>query len=177
MKSTVLRLRNFLRNTVRTKSCGSIYFTKQILLASVNTSSESPIIISLDTRQALPATHSSPSSTIIIDKQTVSSSAGDNSLPHVTLDHLDSGPSDYHVSDNSKHKSVCSSDAVAEQRQETVDEDAEEEVPLYVNAKQYQRILKRRLARQRLAELSRLSKSRKVGPMFLPSRIIAVIDF
>lgn len=38
-------------------------------------------------------------------------------------------------------------------------EDNEE--PLYVNAKQYHRILKRRLARARLEELNRLSRSRK----------------
>ncbi|ORY24298.1 CCAAT-binding transcription factor (CBF-B/NF-YA) subunit B-domain-containing protein [Naematelia encephala] len=35
------------------------------------------------------------------------------------------------------------------------------EEPLYVNAKQYHRILKRRIARQRLEELNRLSRSRK----------------
>jgi hypothetical protein len=34
--------------------------------------------------------------------------------------------------------------------------------PLYVNAKQYHRILKRRIARERLKELHRLSTSRKV---------------
>lgn len=41
------------------------------------------------------------------------------------------------------------------------DEDNEE--PLYVNAKQYHRILKRRAARQRLEELNRLARSRKVS--------------
>jgi len=47
------------------------------------------------------------------------------------------------------------------------DDDAPGEVdneePLYVNAKQYHRILKRRIARQRLEELNRLSRSRKVS--------------
>jgi len=38
-----------------------------------------------------------------------------------------------------------------------------EEEPLYVNAKQYFRILKRRVARARLEELHRLSRQRKVG--------------
>lgn len=38
----------------------------------------------------------------------------------------------------------------------------DDEEPLYVNAKQYHRILKRRIARQRLEELNRLSRSRKV---------------
>lgn len=37
------------------------------------------------------------------------------------------------------------------------------EEPLYVNAKQYHRILKRRAARQRLEELNRLARSRKVS--------------
>lgn len=37
-----------------------------------------------------------------------------------------------------------------------------DEEPLYVNAKQYYRILKRRVARARLEELHRLSKQRKV---------------
>jgi nuclear transcription factor Y alpha len=38
-----------------------------------------------------------------------------------------------------------------------------DEEPLYVNAKQYFRILKRRVARTRLEELHRLSRQRKVG--------------
>ena len=43
-----------------------------------------------------------------------------------------------------------------------MDQAAFDEEPLYVNAKQYYRILKRRLARQRLEELHRLSRQRKV---------------
>ncbi|KAJ6475213.1 CCAAT-binding transcription factor (CBF-B/NF-YA) subunit B-domain-containing protein, partial [Mycena vitilis] len=45
-----------------------------------------------------------------------------------------------------------------------------DEEPLYVNAKQYFRILKRRVARARLEELHRLSRQRKAGPAisFLP---------
>ncbi|CAO3614843.1 unnamed protein product [Cunninghamella blakesleeana] len=38
---------------------------------------------------------------------------------------------------------------------------SQEEEPLYVNAKQYHRILKRRAARLRLEELNRIAKSRK----------------
>ncbi|WWC88687.1 uncharacterized protein L201_003600 [Kwoniella dendrophila CBS 6074] len=41
------------------------------------------------------------------------------------------------------------------------DVDVDNEEPLYVNAKQYHRILKRRLARARLEELNRLVRSRK----------------
>ena len=41
--------------------------------------------------------------------------------------------------------------------------EVDNEEPLYVNAKQYHRILKRRAARQRLEELNRLARSRKVG--------------
>lgn len=43
------------------------------------------------------------------------------------------------------------------------DDDADEE-PLYVNAKQYHRILKRRAARARLEELNQLIRQRKVSP-------------
>jgi nuclear transcription factor Y alpha len=51
-----------------------------------------------------------------------------------------------------------------------VDPDADNEEPLYVNAKQYHRILKRRTARARLEELNRLSRSRKVSGRTIPSR-------
>src|ERR1700733_3006447 len=47
--------------------------------------------------------------------------------------------------------------APAQAKSDPVDEE-----PLYVNAKQYHRILKRRTARARLEELHRLSKERKV---------------
>lgn len=56
---------------------------------------------------------------------------------------------------------------------EEAQEDAEgeggmdNEEPLYVNAKQYHRILKRRAARQRLEELNRLARSRKVSHQYL----------
>jgi hypothetical protein len=50
---------------------------------------------------------------------------------------------------------------------------AVDEEPLYVNAKQYHRILKRRVARARLEELHRLSKERKVRPPPLWSKQIS----
>lgn len=43
--------------------------------------------------------------------------------------------------------------------------EADNEEPLYVNAKQYHRILKRRMARARLEELNRLVRSRKVSSL------------
>lgn len=43
-----------------------------------------------------------------------------------------------------------------------------DEEPLYVNAKQYFRILKRRVARARLEEVHRLSRQRKVRLLFFP---------
>jgi hypothetical protein len=50
-----------------------------------------------------------------------------------------------------------------EDAEEAGPDDGDNEEPLYVNAKQYHRILKRRLARQRLEELNRLSRSSKVS--------------
>lgn len=47
-----------------------------------------------------------------------------------------------------------------------VDELIDEE-PLYVNAKQYHRILKRRIARQRLEEIHKLSRERKVSKHYI----------
>lgn len=55
-----------------------------------------------------------------------------------------------------------------------------DEEPLYVNAKQYFRILKRRVARTRLEELHRLSRQRKVGfflsgcPLFFAYVLLAL---
>lgn len=46
--------------------------------------------------------------------------------------------------------------------------EVDNEEPLYVNAKQYHRILKRRMARARLEELNRLSRSRKVSLVCAP---------
>ncbi|KAM0749314.1 hypothetical protein T439DRAFT_327035 [Meredithblackwellia eburnea MCA 4105] len=48
---------------------------------------------------------------------------------------------------------------VGDRHQPTEGEDLHE--PLYVNAKQYHRILKRRMARARLEEMGRLSRQRK----------------
>lgn len=44
--------------------------------------------------------------------------------------------------------------------------------PLYVNAKQYFRILKRRVARARLDEVHRLSRQRKVRVFFFPFLLV-----
>lgn len=50
-----------------------------------------------------------------------------------------------------------------------------DEEPLYVNAKQYYRILKRRVARARMEEVHRLSRQRKVcRPRFSPSSKCAI---
>ena len=54
-------------------------------------------------------------------------------------------------------------------REDGADGVEDNEEPLYVNAKQYHRILKRRLARARLEELNRLSRSRKVNRAALSS--------
>jgi hypothetical protein len=49
-------------------------------------------------------------------------------------------------------------------------EEPDSEEPLYVNAKQFSRIIKRRAARQRLEELNRLARSRKVSRNYLDPR-------
>ena len=49
------------------------------------------------------------------------------------------------------------------QASEEVEEEEEEEEPLYVNAKQYNRILKRRLARAKLESEGRIPKIRQVA--------------
>lgn len=49
-----------------------------------------------------------------------------------------------------------------QQQEEGVVEGDDEHEPLYVNAKQYHRIMKRRIARGRLEEMGRLSRERKV---------------
>jgi nuclear transcription factor Y alpha len=56
-------------------------------------------------------------------------------------------------------------DGQEEQQAGGGDEDDQE--PLYVNAKQYHRIVKRRAARARLEELNRLVRSRKVSILCL----------
>jgi len=61
---------------------------------------------------------------------------------HQYIDHGNNGQLDYQIEQ--------------EQEQQPLDEE-----PLYVNAKQYHRILKRRAARARLEELGRLSRQRK----------------
>jgi hypothetical protein len=49
-----------------------------------------------------------------------------------------------------------------EDEEQEDDEDEADEEPLYVNAKQYHRILKRRAARARLEEMNQLIRQRKV---------------
>lgn len=49
--------------------------------------------------------------------------------------------------------------------------------PLYVNAKQYYRILKRRVARARLEEVHRLSQKRKVTSLSTLSRVLSYTHY
>jgi nuclear transcription factor Y alpha len=51
-----------------------------------------------------------------------------------------------------------------------------EESPLYVNAKQFHRILKRRLARQKLEEQLRLTSKGRPGGRFLTAEEVAALD-
>lgn len=51
--------------------------------------------------------------------------------------------------------------SMSQQNEDGADVDVDDQEPLYVNAKQYHRIVKRRAARARLEELNRLVRSRK----------------
>lgn len=63
----------------------------------------------------------------------------------------------------SRHPNDFSAGPLPDHEVNQIQDDAPiDEEPLYVNAKQYFRILKRRVARARLEELHRLSKQRKV---------------
>jgi len=54
------------------------------------------------------------------------------------------------------------------------DDDDQDEEPLYVNAKQYHRILKRRAARARLEEMNRVVKERKVSVLDVISCAVSI---
>ena len=60
--------------------------------------------------------------------------------------------------------------AITAHRRPSTDDGPIDDEPLYVNAKQYYRILKRRVARARLEEVHRLSRQRKVRPVPPPSK-------
>lgn len=62
------------------------------------------------------------------------------------------------------------------QQREAGGGDEDDQEPLYVNAKQYHRIVKRRAARARLEELNRLVRSRKVSHFCFTSAIISNAD-
>jgi len=70
-------------------------------------------------------------------------------------------PPTHHHLDNPQ-STAPSPDLAARSVDQISQENALDEEPLYVNAKQYYRILKRRVARARLEEVHRLSKQRKV---------------
>jgi len=70
-------------------------------------------------------------------------------------------PPTHHHLDNPQ-SNAASPDLAARSVDQISQENTLDEEPLYVNAKQYYRILKRRVARARLDEVHRLSKQRKV---------------
>lgn len=107
-------------------------------------------------------------------QHTSTTSNGDNRF--LDLDLSQPGPSTYRgnglysgsdgsVDDPTASYAESREDELAkvEPGEEIGEAEADNEEPLYVNAKQYHRILKRRLARARLEELNRLVRSRKVN--------------
>lgn len=78
------------------------------------------------------------------------------------------------VEDNTLYSHQVEDPVAVPVSEEFLDKTGDEE-PLYVNAKQYHRILKRRQTRQRLEELNRISKERKVCLPFILPHILTII--
>lgn len=83
--------------------------------------------------------------------------------PQSAAHHYHQPDHEYVQSDAEDDESLVQVKEEQDERQEGEEQDADvdNEEPLYVNAKQYHRILKRRMARARLEELNRLVRSRK----------------
>jgi hypothetical protein len=86
-----------------------------------------------------------------------------SSYDYYSQDHQQQHPPPTHHLDDTQ-STAPSPDLTTRTADQITQENALDEEPLYVNAKQYYRILKRRVARARLEEVHRLSKQRKVYP-------------
>jgi hypothetical protein len=112
-----------------------------------------------------PSAHAGPSNYHINEHRSRSSSIHDATNSQAGPSRL--GSSAGYPTHEASHEGDFGGDYEEEGPLEEADYDedrgaAENEEPLYVNAKQYHRILKRRMARARLEELNRLVRSRKV---------------
>jgi hypothetical protein len=109
-------------------------------------SSDASRFLDLDLAQAGPSTY----------RHTTGIYGSSSDAPHE-----DPGSANYSVDSLSRDDELVKSETAA--AEDAGDEAVDNEEPLYVNAKQYHRILKRRMARARLEELNRLVRSRKVS--------------
>lgn len=101
------------------------------------------------------------------------SNSPSHSPPPISFNHLHNV---HHQFTDQNNNGQSHLDYHPEQDTEQEQEQALDEEPLYVNAKQYHRILKRRAARARLEELGRLSRQRKVRSLILKSHLFIYLS-
>lgn len=115
-----------------------------------------------------PANHTLSSDSLSDPPSAGEQPPSSSSYDYYSQDHQQQHPPPTHHLDNPQ-SNAPSPDLATRAADQITQENALDEEPLYVNAKQYYRILKRRVARARLEEVHRLSKQRKVhpSPLFL----------
>ena len=113
-----------------------------------------------------PANHTLSSNSLSDPPSAGEQPPSSSSYDYYPQDHQQQHQPPTHHLDNLQ-STAPSPDLTTRAADQTTQENALDEEPLYVNAKQYYRILKRRVARARLEEVHRLSKQRKVRlPLF-----------
>ena len=113
-----------------------------------------------------PANHSLSSNSLSDPLSAGEQPPSSSSYDYYPQDHQQQHqPPTHHLDD--LQSTAPSPDLTTRAADQITQESTLDEEPLYVNAKQYYRILKRRVARARLEEVHRLSKQRKVHlPLF-----------
>ena len=110
-----------------------------------------------------PANHTLSSNSLSDQPSAGEQAPSSSSYDYYPQDHHQ--PSAHHL--DHPQSAAHSPDLTTRAADQITQENALDEEPLYVNAKQYYRILKRRVARARLEEVHRLSKQRKVCPLLV----------
>ena len=119
-----------------------------------------------------PANHTLSSDSLSDPPSAGEQPPSSSSYDYYSQDHQQQHPPPTHHLGNPQ-SNAPSPDLATRAADQITQENALDEEPLYVNAKQYYRILKRRVARARLEEVHRLSKQRKVhpSPLFFGSNV------